>query len=194
MQHFFWDITFKNIQQSTSGFPLPTQVCLHKRLKSEPRDAIRGVQLLPWQRQGQLQSWERKHNSQAEAKGDAQLPAHSLLRTGHNAQKRSAASLGGKRIKGTCAPLHSRTARLPAQEHLWQPSSIQTCTEPMLGAGSHQLQDGQRPSAELEPPALVLQVRSTRGIRPPCLLVKPEFDKFINTAFLQGKHLHHQGY
>lgn len=35
---------------------------------------------------------------------------------------------------------------------------------------------------------------STGVIRPPGLLVKPEFDKFVNTALLQGKYLHHQEY
>lgn len=59
-------------------------------------------------------------------------------------------------------------------------------------AGSYKLQDGQYPTAELESSALVLQAMSMRVTRPPCLLVKPEFDKLSNTAFLQRKHLHHQ--
>lgn len=38
------------------------------------------------------------------------------------------------------------------------------------------------------------QAMFTIAISPAGLLVKPEFDKFTNTAFLQGKHLHHQDY
>lgn len=94
------------------------------------------MQLLLWQCLGQLQSWERKRNGQAAAEGAAQLSAHSLPLIGHDAQKYSPASLGGKRIEGTCIPHHSRTARLPAQEHLWWPGTFQMCTELVLGTTS----------------------------------------------------------
>lgn len=46
--------------------------------------------------------------------------------------------------------------------------------------------------AELESSALVLKAMSTRVIRPPCLLVKPEFEEFINTTFLHGKFRHQE--
>lgn len=64
----------------------------------------------------------------------------------------------------------------------------------MLAAWSHQLQNKQHLSAELESSDLALQGMSRTVTRPHHLLVKPKFDKFINTAILQGKHLHQQEY
>lgn len=61
------------------------------------------------------------------------------------------------------------------------------CTESRLGAESHQLQGGQRPLAELESSAFALKAMSTRVIRLPCLLVKPEFEELSNTTCREYK-------